>query len=76
LKQSDANSISTCDNARCSWHPAVLPRCSKPGVATSVRRSRGHGFEPAEPGKHEPMGLVSVGVAQPLLAAKQGSRCQ
>lgn len=25
-----------------------------------------HGFEPAEPGKHEPVGLVSVGVAQPL----------
>ena len=39
LKQSYANSISTCDNARCSWHPAVLPRCSKLGVATSVRRS-------------------------------------
>jgi hypothetical protein len=25
-----------------------------------------HGFEPAEPGKHEPVGLVSGGVAQPL----------
>ncbi len=25
-----------------------------------------HGFEFAEPGKHEPVGLVSVGVAQPL----------